>query len=935
VLAAAAVLAAAPGAAAQVLPPEPAPIVALAQNSGIHLTSPVLTNDAGTIAGPEAALSGYVAQPLGTFARFTLKRVSSLGGETALVNRVPLACAAGCGTLFARWGFGPYQVAIPLNGTRQFKIEVSVLRNGRPFASLERTFTVRRVPAPDDLNVFATGMQVVQAVQPDVVEVDRRRATSQPPLEEVPSSTGMRLIDRKPTFVRVTAAADGVGEDTLGGIDGRLEGTRDGEPLPGSPLRPLLTGTVEDVTGETDLDPARRAALRNDPAAALDFRLPASWREGTVRLRAIVNPAGTPLSLEECSGCEDRANTVRAEARFTVGQKVRLATWQFRFTHPDAEVETEDRSLDDFFRRTRDLFPIRPGFLLIEGYHGTIETGAAECTRIIGDFLWATALTGEPGLRVGVLPEDELICDAGEGRTASGVNFPGGSITTFDGGLAPPHELAHDLGIAHTSCAHGEADGSLIPFVKACDDTYPVDHGKIDGPAYDISTTTPLLPDDPPDPDNEHVHDLMSYGPGSWISRFTSHQLIDAIRVRAGPDGVAERRLAASAGGPTAPRLLVLGRVDPKGGVSFLETLAAEATEIPRAQPDGPFELRAFDSTGQVVAARRFGPYLASHGKGVAMFALALPEPDRIAAVAVFGPDGELARRTRTPNPPSLSVDDASVAGLAAGGKAVVRWQAADPDGDRLTFALQLSPDGGKTWRVVGLTSGASRQMAVDADRLPATADGRFRLLVSDGFNTRVVTSGRRLSIANHPPRAAIEADTHGLRIGAGDSLDLIGGAHDPDQPAGSVRLAWSSNRDGPFGVEPQATLVRPSIGRHTIALRAVDAAGAVDADRIVVEVVPATRVDRRAPRGVSARRAGSVIRVRFSEELVGQIDGAVRLETSRGKVLRATFRGAGAETVVVPRGKLPAGALRVRVGGRLTDLAGNRLRTQLLTVRR
>jgi hypothetical protein len=567
----------------------------------------------------------------------------------------------------------------------------------------------------------------------------------------------------------------------------------------------------------------------------------------------------------------------------------------------------------------------------VEGYHGVIETAAADCTSIVNDFLWATLLTSEPGLRIGVFPFDDLFCTTISGFLAAGMSFPGGVVTKWGrGGATPAHEISHDLGIAHTSCDHGESEGG------GCDDTYPVGDGMLDGPGLDRRSNTPVIPDDPADEDADHVHDLMSYGSPRWISRFTSHQLIDAIRVRAGDDGVAER-IVPSAGGALSPRLLVAGSVGPDGAVRFTGVLNAEATDLPRPQPDGPLELRALDSMGRVIHSRRFAPHFATHSRGAGVFAFSLPNPADIATIVVVGASGELARTARSAGTPSLAVDDTAFADIGTGAtRRTVRWQSADPDGDRLTFALQFSDDGGKNWRVVGLTSGAARELAIDTARLPATPAGRFRMLASDGFNTRVFDSSRTVAVPNHRPVAEIgDANAEPVRLTAGDSLDLTGGAFDPDQPAGTTSLLWSSNRDGTFGTETEATLVRPSIGRHVITLTATDDQRALGRARIVADVVPATARDRKAPRGTVASLTGAGVRLRFNEEVVGYLDGALRLETRSGKAVKTTVVGAGRDTLLKARGKIPRGALRVRIGGGLTDLGGNRLKSQLVAVRR
>jgi hypothetical protein len=924
VVAAAALLLAVP-AAGIVLPPEPAPVVAIQQNAGIHVTTPAVgSDDVGTVTGSETAISGTIGHPLSSYARTNLTRILPSGARQNL-GFVPTVCVRACGTFIAQSRFGPVNVAslqlTPANA--RFVLRVEIFRTGLAREIVEKQFTVRRVPPPDALNVFAIGMQVNQGIQSDIARLTRRRATTPAPRPSFPTADGATLVDRKPTIVRVFAAADGIGAPSLSGVTARLEGNRDGEELPGSPLAPVSAGAIPDATGVEDLIDLRRTALSSDDFS-INFRLPASWRRGTVNLRAIVNPPDVAGHFDECSGCEDRGNQARVRTTYAVGPSLQLAPWQFDFTHPDATVARETRSLSDFFAGISDLYPIRPSFLLVGDYNGTIETQTTNCQALLREFVWNTFLTSEPGLRVGVLPRDPLICTTDNGLTADGINGPGGSAASFGvDGLTPPHEVAHDLGVSHFSCFHGETQGG------GCTNTLPRTHGAIDGFGYDLRTQVAMPPGDPFF-GGTHNHDLMSYGTPNWISRFTFQALVDALRARAGDDGVASTR-----GVPApAPLLLVSGQVLPDGRAALTGALSAEGTPLARAQPAGPYELRALDRNGATVHSQKFGPHYATHGRGTGIFSVTIPNPDRIGAVVVVEPDGRQVRLNRSAAAPTLSYDDRALANLSAEGTRKLTWQAADLDGDPLVFALQFSSDGGRRWRTVGFTGGTARSFDVDVSRLPATAAGRFRMLASDGFNTRVVTSSRTLAVPNHRPRATITGPPTRTTLAAGDSLDVTGAAIDPDQRPGSAQLRWDSARDGYFGSGGEATLVRPSVGAHTITLRALDSRGAAASARIAVRVVPATVTDRRAPRLLPAARRADGIHLRFSEEVVGLGADALRLEVAGKRVAAAVVPGAD-EARLVPLARLGRGALRVRLAGPVTDLAGNAVRNRTVLVRR
>ncbi|HKP90495.1 MAG TPA: hypothetical protein VJT75_11050 [Thermoleophilaceae bacterium] len=119
---------------------------------------------------------------------------------------------------------------------------------------------------------------------------------------------------------------------------------------------------------------------------------------------------------------------------------------------------------------------------------------------------------------------------------------------------------------------------------------------------------------------------------------------------------------------------------------------------------------------------------------------------------------------------------------------------------------------------------------------------------------------------------------------------------------------------------------MRPSIGRHRITLRARDGDGATGTAKLVVQVVPASLNDHKVPRLLEPARKGDGVHVRFSEEVVGASERSVRLEAD-GKVVKVEVVPFAREVLLVAKGRLPSGKLRVRAGNRVTDLGGNQLK--------
>ncbi len=95
-------------------------------------------------------------------------------------------------------------------------------------------------------------------------------------LQTIPTDPNLTLVAGKPTVVRAfpTSTQD------RPVVFAELRGTRDGSPLPGSPLR-ARRETVFVTAG---------AAVDRDTREVFEFRLPQEWRFGTIDLQAVINP---------------------------------------------------------------------------------------------------------------------------------------------------------------------------------------------------------------------------------------------------------------------------------------------------------------------------------------------------------------------------------------------------------------------------------------------------------------------------------------------------------------------------------------------------------------------------------------------------------------------------------------------------------------------
>ena len=107
-----------------------------------------------------------------------------------------------------------------------------------------------------------------------------------------------------------------------------------------------------------------------------------------------------------------------------------------------------------------------------------------------------------------------------------------------------------------------------------------------------------------------------------------------------------------------------------------------------------------------------------------------------------------------------------------------------------------------------------------------------------DGFDSITVV----VNVAgNDPPTATILGPADGSTFVAGEDVDLLGEATDPEDGAlTDASLVWSSSLDGGIGTGEALTLDTLSAGGHTIQLLATDSGGAAGVDSINLTILAA-----------------------------------------------------------------------------------------------
>ncbi len=83
-------------------------------------------------------------------------------------------------------------------------------------------------------------------------------------------------------------------------------------------------------------------------------------------------------------------------------------------------------------------------------------------------------------------------------------------------------------------------------------------------------------------------------------------------------------------------------------------------------------------------------------------------------------------------------------------GQQTIIWEAADTDGDSLTYDLLYSPDQGQTWTPLAVQLGQTSHNFY-ADQLPPTREALIRVIARDGFHTAIDESDGPFTLAAPP----------------------------------------------------------------------------------------------------------------------------------------------------------------------------------------
>lgn len=423
-------------------------------------------------------------------------------------------------------------------------------------------------------------------------------------------------------------------------------------------------------------------------------------------------------------------------------------------------------------------------------------------------------------------------CAHSPGFAASGPTGTGTFGWDFDGSYGDwygGHELAHTYGRGHANFC-GAKGGPAYPYPNG--QISPTLSGNKAMYGFDISTWEVYPP---------FWKDVMTYCSNQWIGDFTYEALMDVFQNTPVMQRTADRRTVGQ-----TDRLAVVGFINPATRNVRLEPLMVipDAGDVEPRTP-GPFAIVLRAKNGDEVARYPFTPDKLEGGPAQDrsftgwMITELVPYVAGTVRVEIRGPqDGLLHAVDAGVEKPQVTLQSPNGGETLAGDTATVSWSASDSDGDDLRFHVQYSADDGATWELVAQDV-EETSVDIPAENFRGTANGRFRVLASDGIHTSRDDSDDTFTVPNREPLVQIRKPNQAITVVTGETVALRGRGYDLDSGRmPDEQLTWSSDRDGELGEGAQFSISDLSVGTHTITLTADDGDGGVNTADVTVTVV-------------------------------------------------------------------------------------------------
>lgn len=694
-------------------------------------------------------------------------------------------------------------------------------------------------------------------------------------------TNSVTLVEGKSTGVRAfVQTASGQRPQT---VYGRLYGSRNGAPLPDSPL--TATNEAGRVTTENDVV-AKRAQL----GASLNFLLPKSWTSGTVRLR--LEASGTPLICKEAAG--PTKHDCEAEVTFQPQPNASVKFLAVPLNLGNSKIQPTTEELTEQALRMQSLLPVPKLDFETAVLNTSFKSQPLLSTvnAAIGLQKMADGCFPPPNpaacktLYHGIVLQGSL--SLGQGLASSTPGFYSSSFTldsrkeldvTYGRNIAS-HQVGHLLGLQdavdsslgfsgnekHGHCGEtakltapdhspfGTISGSngsktaplLGPLGNPDTEVWGLDTRFVDNSKAvqsTVSTRARLAVVDP-----HETSAVMSFCyVGSpqlfWPSASEYEALFNAV----------ETRFLAAAASTTGNHAVISGVVELSGKPETVEFQPVRVLDGTMPVPaDGSYSVRLRRTDGSILTTVPFEPDAgewfplpgAAEPPPVGLFHIPIPVSSAYARVEVLKGSNVIGGVNASAHAPQVTLVSPVTGGIESSDQMRFAWNGSDADGDQLTYDVRYSPDGGATWDTVAL---GVTERSVDVPRrlLKGSTDARFEVIVSDGVLASSTKSGA-FTVAPNRPEIFITRPFDDQTVYSGlQTVNLEAVAFDrEDADVSNVR--WTSSEDGPLPVgSTPAVAANLSIradtlseGDHTLAATATDSDGQTATDTVAIRIV-------------------------------------------------------------------------------------------------
>jgi ligand-binding sensor domain-containing protein len=377
------------------------------------------------------------------------------------------------------------------------------------------------------------------------------------------------------------------------------------------------------------------------------------------------------------------------------------------------------------------------------------------------------------------------------------------------------HELGHNLGLVRKfsphSTPHGHTTNRLLPIPAA----YDLLNQRVVTGNNLLSIMWYIVQA----PVEDSFFEPFEYFDAYNFLRF--HQSPSTSRLQ---DQVSESSFALS------------GYLSPDGTLEISNAYRTNALQPSAEDPESAYEL-AFLNGDEVLATSGFPVDFTLHIDSTepqnppetielerVFFEAIRPYPEGTTAVEIRHDQDTLGRLEVSPNNPWVELVSPNGGQTFSGDDVVlVDWQAGDPDGDDLWYAVRYSADHGTTWQTL-IAGTRLSELEVNLSTLPGGGQALFEIEASDGFHTATDRSDGAFQVGKKPPLpAAIVAPLQGARLVQTLPVTLQGGGIDPeDGVLSGEALQWYSDRDGYLGAGESLTATL-TVGVHQISLEVSD----------------------------------------------------------------------------------------------------------------